>query len=132
MNKILAYLSSVLFCIFTVSASAGESIVGSWGYTYKDSQCREIYTFKEDGTYQTNSSEEVIIGKYKVEPVSGMPNRQKLTFYESHDNGLIDCDNKIVKKDLSGFLFFEIHGEKMTYYAKPDLTWNIIELEKIK
>jgi len=61
-----------------------------------------------------------------------MPNRQKLTLYESHDNGLIDCENTIVKQDLSGFMFVEIHGRKMAYYAKPESTWHIMELEKTK
>ena len=132
MNRQLTYTLVAASCVYAVVASAQELIIGSWTYTYKNTQCKETYTFNENGTYKTTSSQEIITGKYRIESIPGIRIRQKVTFYESHDNGLIDCDGKAEIIEPAGYLVVEITGNKMAYYAKPESSTAIIELEKAK
>ena len=132
MNRLSAFTIITATCAYVVVATANEAIHGSWVYTYKDTQCKETYTFHADGTYKTTSAQEIITGKYRIESIIGFGNRQKLTFYESHDNGLVDCYGTAKKFEPESFLVVEITGGKMAYYAKQESATPIIELEKVK
>ena len=70
-------------------ANAGSNIVGSWSYTYPDTQCEEQYEFTSDGRFSQTSLDEVLAGNYFIE--SFATNMTQVRFQATEDNLGTDC-----------------------------------------
>ena len=87
------------------------SLVGTWTYLYEDTQCREVYTFRENGRYEVISLDSRLSGPYSL---IGNGERKHLTVSLDTDNGMPDClgfsDDETNQEDSS---WVEIEESKM-------------------
>ncbi|NRB42687.1 MAG: hypothetical protein HRU20_30165 [Pseudomonadales bacterium] len=92
-------------------------IVGTWNFTYEDTQCTESYTFEADDNFNMTSLDEVASGHYSVTGDS-------VALNITADNGMSDCLGDTF--DDTGKLFellVEIHSnDSMTWTNEYEYT----------
>jgi len=70
-------------------ADARANIVGSWSYTYPDTQCEELYDFTSDGSFSQTSLDEALAGNYFIELFE--TNMTQVRLQPTEDNLGTDC-----------------------------------------
>ncbi len=70
-------------------ANARANIIGSWSFTYTETQCEERYVFSRDGSFSQTSLDEALVGSYQIEQIenSGI----QLSLQPTQDNLGTDC-----------------------------------------
>ncbi len=94
-------ICGLLAALFALSACGGDSgdnqnnvthsIVGGWGYVYQQNSCQEAFHFRENGSMEINSSDEIVSGSFTFEEVVSGNQRHALTINLLADNGGFDC-----------------------------------------
>jgi len=70
-------------------ADARSNIIGSWSYTYPETQCEEQYEFTSEGLFSQTSLDEILAGNYFIEPFA--TNMTQIRFQATEDNLGTDC-----------------------------------------
>lgn len=97
-----------------------ESIVGSWGFTYEGNNCREAYHFRENGSIEINSGDEIIIGTYVFDETVASDERHELTISLLSDNGEPDClGNREDDSGARGVMYIKFDGSsQILWYSQ--------------
>ncbi len=78
------------------SDTTTNSIIGTWAYTYPNSQCVETYTFNSNGTWSESSLDERMTGTYTFDETVNTGEKHAVTIVVTTDNLLADCNGESI------------------------------------
>ena len=94
--------SMVLGAVFASLAAFDASaqvhpIVGKWSWTRSDTNCTEVYEYRNDGSFNVVSGAEVASGKYEISSTADAKGFFTLTGHDLKTNGARDCSDSGVQ-----------------------------------
>ena len=110
------------------TATATNSLLGTWAFVYQSSGCIESYAFNSNGTWSESALDERQTGTYTFDETVNAGERHALSILVTSDNGLPDCEgNSSDATGVTGTIYVSFPNVSvMEWYLT--LTGGIVEI----